>query len=65
MSEIFMIQARRCKRCGRLLVNQESVEQGYGCQCIKKTKQEEIDKQPINGQMELFDFFLESGGKDA
>ncbi len=57
MSEIFMIQARRCKRCGRLLVNQESVEQGYGCQCIKKTKQEEIDKQPINGQMELFDFF--------
>ena len=57
MSEIFMIQARRCKRCGRLLVNQESVEQGYGCQCIKITKQEEIDKQPINGQMELFDFF--------
>ena len=57
MSEIFMIQARRCKRCGRLLVNQESVEQGYGCKCIKKTKQEEIDKQPINGQMELFDFF--------
>lgn len=57
MSEIFMIQARRCKRCGRLLVNQESVEQGYGCQCIKKIKQEEIDKQPINGQMELFDFF--------
>ena len=57
MSEIFMIQARRCKRCGRLLVNQESVEQGYGCQCIKKTKHEEIDKQPINGQMELFDFF--------
>lgn len=29
MSEIFTIQARRCKRCGRLLVNQESVEQGY------------------------------------
>lgn len=65
MSEIFMILARRCKRCGRLLVNQESVEQGYGCQCIKKTKQEEIDKQPINGQMELFDFFKGSGGKDA
>lgn len=65
MSEIFMIQARRCKRCGRLLVNQESVEQGHGCQCIKKTKQEEIDKQPIDGQMELFDFFKGSGGKDA
>ena len=65
MSKIFTIQARRCKRCGRLLVNQESVEQGYGCQCIKKTKQEELDRKPIDGQMGLFDFFKESGGKDA
>lgn len=65
MDDVFTILARRCKRCGRLLVNQESVEQGYGCQCIKKTKQEEIDKQPIDGQMELFDFFKGSGGKDA
>lgn len=65
MDDVFTILARRCKRCGRLLVNQESVEQGYGCQCIKKAKQEEIDKQPIDGQMELFDFFKESEGKDA
>lgn len=31
--EVFTIQARRCKRCGRLLTSQEAVERGYGCQC--------------------------------
>ena len=36
--EIFTIQARRCKRCGRLLTSQEAVERGYGCQCAMKAK---------------------------
>ena len=39
--EVFTIQARRCKRCGRLLTSQEAVERGYGCQCAIKAKREE------------------------
>jgi len=39
--EVFTIQARRCKRCGRLLTSQEAVERGYGCQCAMKAKREE------------------------
>ena len=38
--EVFTIQARRCKRCGRLLTSQEAVERGYGCQCAMKAKKE-------------------------
>lgn len=60
MSEIFTIQARHCKRCGRLLVSKEGIENGYGCQCKKKTRLEELEKKPIDGQMNLFNFLTES-----
>lgn len=56
MDDIFTIKARRCKQCGRILISEESVERGYGCQCAKKAKQEEIAKQPIPGQIGLFDY---------
>jgi len=62
MSEIFTIRARRCKRCGRLLVSDEAIERGYGCQCAKKAWQEEIEKQPMPGQIELFDFMNQTEG---
>lgn len=45
--EVFTIQARRCKRCGRLLTSQEAVERGYGCQCAMKAKREEEAQKPI------------------
>ena len=38
--EIFTILVRRCKRCGRLLTSKEAVERGYGCQCLRKEKEE-------------------------
>ena len=63
MSEIFTIQARHCKRCGRLLVSKEGIEKGYGCQCRKKTRLEELEKQPIDGQMNLFSYMSEREGK--
>lgn len=39
---IILIQARRCKRCGRLLTSKEAVERGYGCQCAEKARKEEF-----------------------
>lgn len=56
MGEFFTITARRCKHCGRILVSEESVKRGYGCQCAKKAKQEEIARQPVPGQIGLFDY---------
>lgn len=55
--EIFTVRARRCKRCGRLLTSKEAVERGYGCQCAAKARQEEIERQPLPGQINIFDFF--------
>lgn len=54
MSEIFTVKARRCKRCGRLLTNPKAVEDGYGESCKCKVKKEEVEKEPIPGQIELF-----------
>ena len=59
-SEIVMMPTRRCKRCGRLLLSKEALEKGYGCQCAKHVRQEELDRQPIEGQMSLMDFLTES-----
>ncbi len=53
---VFMIQARRCKRCGRLLTSKEAVDRGYGCQCAEKARMEENAKKPIPGQSTIFDF---------
>lgn len=57
MDEITMMPTRRCKRCGRLLFSKEALEKGYGCQCAKHVRQEELERQPIDGQMNLMDFF--------
>lgn len=53
---IFYIQARRCKRCGRLLTSKEAVERGYGCQCATRARKEEEAQKPIPGQMGIFEF---------
>lgn len=57
--EIFAIQVRRCKRCGRLLTSKKAVEQGYGCQCMKRELEEQQAKEPIPGQMNLLGDFLQ------
>lgn len=63
---IILIQARRCKRCGRLLTSKEAVERGYGCQCAEKARREEQEKQPIPGQRSIFDYLSdeEESGND-
>lgn len=51
--EIFMIRARRCRRCGRLLTSEEAVQKGYGCQCAAKARAEETERAPLPGQMNI------------
>lgn len=63
--EVFTIQIRRCKRCGRLLTSKEAVERGYGCQCLRKEKEEARAKEPIPGQMNLPDGFGEEAQDDV
>ena len=53
--EIFTIQARRCKRCGRLLTSVKAVEEGYGESCRCKITKEEAERKPLTGQMDIFD----------
>jgi hypothetical protein len=38
--ETALIEAGRCKRCGRLLTDPDSVERGYGPECVKKDRPE-------------------------
>lgn len=62
--EIFTIRARRCKRCGRLLTSTEAVQRGYGCQCAAKEKAEEIEREPLPGQMNIMDFLNNQNMED-
>lgn len=55
--EIFTIKARKCKRCGRLLTSPHAVELGYGCQCASKARKEELEREPMPGQMSILDFY--------
>ncbi len=53
--EIFIIQARRCKRCGGLLTSAEALKDGYGHVCRMKTREEELQKAPDPNQINLFE----------
>ena len=50
-SDIFMVKARRCKRCGGLLTSTEAVRDGYGHVCKMKELGERKAKMPLPGQM--------------
>jgi hypothetical protein len=52
-SEIFMVKARRCKRCGGLLTSAQAVRDGYGHVCKMKELGEQEAKKPFPGQMFL------------
>lgn len=53
--EIFMVKARRCKRCGGLLTSKQAVADGYGHVCKMKELGEREAMQPIPGQMTLLE----------
>ena len=58
---VFMIKARRCKRCGRLLTSPQAVDLGYGCQCAAKAREEKREREPLPGQMSILDYFKQEG----
>lgn len=60
---VFMLKARRCKRCGRLLTSKESVKVGYSHSCLMKLRKEEHIRQPIDGQLNLFESEEYNNGK--
>lgn len=43
--EIFVLEARKCKRCGGILTSAKAVRNGYGHTCLIKTKAEEKFKE--------------------
>lgn len=57
-SEIFMVKARRCKRCGGLLTSREAVADGYGHICKMKARIEKFGEPQLDGQVSLFDDLL-------
>ena len=49
--EIFMVRARRCKRCGGLLTSRQAVADGYGHTCKLKERGEYESRQQLPGQI--------------
>ena len=43
MGDVFMVRARRCKRCGGLLTSAQAVADGYGHVCKMKETQKKLD----------------------
>lgn len=58
-NDIFIVKARKCKRCGRLLTSEKAVKEGMGDTCRCKATKEELAKKPIDGQMNITDFLGE------
>lgn len=53
---IFKIDARRCRRCGGLLISQQAIRAGCGPTCLRKEREERLAKlQEARDQISLFD----------
>ena len=53
---IFTLQARVCKRCGRILTKWESVERGLGCKCAEREAEKGMAESPIPGQIDIYEW---------
>ena len=60
--EVFLVEARRCKRCGGLLTSKQAVADGYGHVCKMKAERERLGEPQIPGQVSMFDFYKDKGG---
>lgn len=54
-SEVFLIAARRCKRCGGILTSEQGLRDGYGPCCLRKMQEEERQKREEARIITLFD----------
>ncbi len=59
VSDVFMISARKCKRCGGILTSKKAVEKGFGHTCLKKEKQEAAEKELDERQISFFERSVE------
>lgn len=59
LTEVFMVKARRCKRCGGLLTSEQAVADGYGHVCKMKAYIEKYGVPQIDGQISIDDYFRE------
>lgn len=50
-----MIKARRCERCGGILTNEKAIRSGYGPCCLRKLREEEVQREIMKEQCSLFD----------
>ena len=53
-SEIFVVRARRCKRCGGLLTSAQAIKDGYGHSCKMKAAIEKANQLMMKDQMSFF-----------
>ena len=59
IGDVFMVRARRCKRCGGLLTSAQAVADGYGHVCKMKELQKHQAREELKNQYSLF------GGEEA
>ena len=61
----FMVEACRCRRCGRLLTSAEAVKLGYGRMCAVKAGILKIEKRTgsVEGQLSIYDILEGRGGR--
>lgn len=52
---IFMIKARRCEVCGRILTSAQSVAEGYGSSCKQHARRKAAQEEELRDQCSLFD----------
>lgn len=55
-NKIFLIEATRCRRCGRLLTGKEAIERGMGSGCMCKAQRERAEREILKQNYSLFDF---------
>lgn len=58
---IFMIKARRCEVCGRILTSAQSVAEGYGSSCKQHARRKAAQEEELRDQYSLFDL---GGGEE-
>ena len=61
--DTFIVEACKCKRCGRILISKDAVKKGMGCTCEAKAKAEEEARKPFPGQIDIFDWIERSKEK--
>lgn len=58
INDTFLVIARRCKRCGGILISSDAVKDGYGHTCKMKQREEERRREEERKTQFSFDDYL-------